>query len=173
MSDRIPGHDGNGHHCKDRAGHGLWHAACDNRLGQQGNRNRRPDAWLGHAGRSGGWTDGGTGIRPGGFLVLEECVIPTIGRMADVIAEDPMWTLVEVVGSTTAVFMRTDVETFDPEGDGCWKQPFNRKRVSSKRSIWMKDDAGTIDVISSLGLDRIVRGDRKRTAGWLRRQWRK
>ncbi|MEI6098754.1 MAG: class I SAM-dependent methyltransferase [Alphaproteobacteria bacterium] len=112
-------------------------------------------------------------IRPGGFLLLDDCVIPTIGRMADVIAEDPMWTLVEIVGSTTAVFMRTDVESFDPEGDGWWEQPFNRKRVSSKRSIWMKDDAGTTDVISSLGLDRILQGRSKRAARWLRRQWRR
>jgi hypothetical protein len=98
-------------------------------------------------------------IRPGGFLLLDDCVIPTIGRMADVLAEDPMWELVEIVGSNTAVFRRTDAKTFDPEGDGWWEQPFNRRRVSSKRLIWMKDDASIIDAVSSLKLDRILHGE--------------
>jgi hypothetical protein len=100
-------------------------------------------------------------IRPGGFLLLDDCAIPTIGRMADVLAEDPMWDLVEIVGSNTSVFKRTDVETFNPEGDGWWEQPFNRRRVSSKRAIWMNDKASVIDVVSSRKLDRILHGDIK------------
>jgi hypothetical protein len=98
-------------------------------------------------------------IRPGGFLLVDDCAIPTIGRMADILAEDPMWNLVKIVGSNTAVFERTGAEIFNPEGDGWWEQPFNRKRVSSKRSIWMEDNTGTIDVISSLKLDRILNGE--------------
>jgi hypothetical protein len=98
-------------------------------------------------------------IRLGGFLLLDDCVVPTIGRMADVLAEDPMWDLVEIVGSNTAVFKRTGVQTFDPDGDGWWEQPFNRRRVSTKRQIWMKADASVIDAVSSLKLDRILHGE--------------
>ncbi len=91
--------------------------------------------------------------------MLDDCVVPTIGRMADVLAEDPMWDLVEIVGSNTAVFKRTGVQTFDPDGDGWWEQPFNRRRVSTKRQIWMKADASVIDAVSSLKLDRILHGE--------------
>jgi hypothetical protein len=67
-------------------------------------------------------------IRTGGYLLVDDVGIPTIGRMADIIAEDAMWDLVAVI-STTAVFRRTEAPTFDPFGDGWWIQPFNQRRV--------------------------------------------
>jgi predicted O-methyltransferase YrrM len=67
-------------------------------------------------------------LRPGGLLILDDVHIATIGRLADVIAEDAMFEPVELV-STTAVFRRTDAPTFDPTGDGWWQQNFNRRRI--------------------------------------------
>lgn len=67
-------------------------------------------------------------LRPGGILILDDVHIATIGRLADFIAEDPMFELVELV-STTAVFKRTSAPTFDPLGDGWWEQDFNRRRI--------------------------------------------
>lgn len=59
-------------------------------------------------------------IKRGGYLIIDDLVIPTIGRLADFIAEDDMFELVEIVGCNTAIFRRTDAPTFDPTGDGWW-----------------------------------------------------
>jgi predicted O-methyltransferase YrrM len=67
-------------------------------------------------------------LKTGGFLIVDDVHIPTIGRMADVIQEDEMFDLVEVV-STTAVFRRTPAATLSPTGDGWWTQKFNRRRI--------------------------------------------
>jgi predicted O-methyltransferase YrrM len=67
-------------------------------------------------------------LRPGGLLIVDDVHIASIGRLADVIAEDVMFETVELV-STTAVFRRTDAPTFDPTGDGWWEQNFNRRRI--------------------------------------------
>lgn len=67
-------------------------------------------------------------LRPGGILIIDDVHIATIGRLADVIAEDEMFEPVELV-STTAVFRRTDAPAFDPTGDGWWLQDFNRRRI--------------------------------------------
>lgn len=67
-------------------------------------------------------------LRPGGILIVDDVHIASIGRLADVIAEDAMFEMVELV-STTAVFRRTDAAAFDPLGDGWWQQDFNRRRI--------------------------------------------
>jgi|SRR5215813_4126392 len=67
-------------------------------------------------------------LRSGGFLLVDDVHIPTIGRMADVLQEDAMFELVEVV-ATTAVFRRTEAPALDPIGDGWWTQLFNRRRI--------------------------------------------
>jgi Methyltransferase domain len=67
-------------------------------------------------------------LKTGGLLIVDDVHIPTIGRFADVIAEDAMFEPVELV-STTAVFRRTDAPAFDPTGDGWWEQNFNRRRI--------------------------------------------
>jgi predicted O-methyltransferase YrrM len=67
-------------------------------------------------------------LRTGGLLIVDDVHIASIGRMADVIAEDAMFETVELV-STTAVFRRTDAPTFNPTGDGWWEQQFNRRRI--------------------------------------------
>lgn len=90
-------------------------------------------------------------IRPGGFLILDDVNIPTIGRMADILAEDDMWNLQDVLDCTTALFQRTDAPTFPATGDGWWTQKYNRRRVSKMRDIAL--DGDTCDIVSSLGLD--------------------
>ena len=77
--------------------------------------------------------------------------IPTIGRLADFIAEDEMFELLVVVRDT-AIFRRTTAKTFDPLGDGWWTQQYNRRRVSAKRDIFLP--AETVeDRVSALKLD--------------------
>jgi len=96
-------------------------------------------------------------VEPGGLLVVDDCNIPTIGRMADILAEDRMWRL-EGFASTTAIFRRTDAPLFDPTGDGWWEQRYNRRRVSTKRPIFLADDPPE-DRISGLSLDKKLFGD--------------
>jgi hypothetical protein len=69
-------------------------------------------------------------IKTGGLLIVDDVHIATIGRLADFIAEDPMFELVELVVST-AVFRRTTHPLFDPLGDGWWEQDFNRRRIQT------------------------------------------
>ena len=90
-------------------------------------------------------------IRTGGLLVLDDCNIPTIGRMADILAEDAMWYLEGFV-QNSAFFRRTAAPLFDPTGDGWWEQNYSRRRISPKRDIYL---AGTPpnDVVTCLRLD--------------------
>jgi predicted O-methyltransferase YrrM len=90
-------------------------------------------------------------IEIGGILILDDCNIPTIGRMADVLAEDAMWHL-EGLAATAAIFRRTDAPVFDPFGDNWWEQHYNRRRVSKSRSLYLADRP-TGDTISDLNLD--------------------
>lgn len=97
-------------------------------------------------------------IRSGGFLIIDDVNIPTIGRMADILAEDAMWSLAGMAGVATAIFKRTDAPAFDPYGDGWWSQPYNRRRVSSKNRHFIPSNADIRDKFSSLKLDKKIRG---------------
>jgi GT2 family glycosyltransferase len=91
-------------------------------------------------------------IETGGFLIIDDIRIPTIGRMADVLAEDAMWEFVKIISDNTAVFRRTAAECFDPYGDGWWTQIYNRRRVSPARDIYL--NSGSIaDLVSDQRLD--------------------
>ncbi len=93
----------------------------------------------------------------GGLLIVDDCNIPTVGRMADVLAEDAMWSL-EAFVSVTAVFRRTDAPLFDPFGDGWWDQRYNRRRTSPQRELYLAE--GTpLDTVSRLRLDARLHGD--------------
>ncbi len=92
-------------------------------------------------------------IRPGGLLIIDDVNIPTIGRLADFIAEDDMFKLCDII-ETTCIFRRTDSPVFDPYGDGWWEQKYNRRRVSEKRDIFLKDKVLLIDEITARQLDR-------------------
>lgn len=93
----------------------------------------------------------------GGWLVIDDCQIPTIGRMADVLAEDAMWSL-QGFASTTALFRRTEAPLFDPMGDGWWEQRYNRRRISPKAEFHLPGGPA-VDRISSLRLSARLHGD--------------
>ncbi len=95
-------------------------------------------------------------VKKGGLLIVDDVLIPTIGRLADFLAEDEMWDVVGLVEGT-AIFRRTEADTFDPTGDGWWAQRYNRRRVSPKRDIFLKD--GTVeDHFTKQDIDRKVHG---------------
>jgi hypothetical protein len=66
-------------------------------------------------------------IRQGGLLLIDDIHIPTINSMFRFLKEEPMFELVEIVG-TTAFFRRTAAPTFDPYCDGWYLQPYNTAR---------------------------------------------
>ena len=78
-------------------------------------------------------------IKPGGLLLLDDVQIPTIGRMADILQEDAMWSLEKLVG-TLAVFRRTDYPVFSRIGDGWWQQRFNQRRSTFNRKFYLDDN---------------------------------
>jgi hypothetical protein len=78
-------------------------------------------------------------IRTNGILIIDDVHIPTIGRMADIIAENEMWSFVGLAGITTAIFKRTDAPVFDPYCDGWYMQTYNRRRLSSKNSFFVSN----------------------------------
>ncbi len=96
-------------------------------------------------------------ITPGGLLIVDDCHIPTIGRMADILADDVMWKLEGFV-SVTAIFRRTDAPLFDPTGDGWWEQRYNRRRISPKWEFHLADGL-PVDTVSRLHLDARLHGD--------------
>lgn len=77
-------------------------------------------------------------LKPGALLVVDDIHIPTIGRLADFIAEDSMFEMIEIADAT-AIFRRTDAPVFDPLGDGWWLQDFNRLRVDFSREVQLRD----------------------------------
>ena len=63
-------------------------------------------------------------IRPEGFLIVDDIHIPTIRNLFEVLRQDDMFYLYRVVGNT-AFFVRSHAPTFDPHGDGWWRQRYN------------------------------------------------
>jgi hypothetical protein len=76
----------------------------------------------------------------GAILIVDDVHLPTIGKMADFIADDDMFDLVALI-ETTALFRRTDAPTFDPLGDGWWEQSYNRRRVPASNDFHLGDRA--------------------------------
>jgi hypothetical protein len=96
-------------------------------------------------------------LKPGGLLILDDVHIPTIGRLADFIAEDDMFEVVALVVAT-AIFRRTEAPPFDPRADGWWIQKYNRRRVSRKRDFFLESD-NIVDRFTSLQLDKMICGE--------------
>ena len=77
-------------------------------------------------------------IKIGGYLIIDDIHIPTIGRMADILQEDAMWEFVSLV-STTAVFRRTGETQTPVNGDHWWTQNYNRRRVNPEMEFFLDD----------------------------------
>jgi hypothetical protein len=88
-------------------------------------------------------------INEKGYLIIDDIHIPTIGRMADIIAEDSMWNFIAVIDKT-AIFQRTKEEIFNDKGDGWWNQKYNRRRFPWDNNVYMNDGVKVFDKISSI-----------------------
>jgi len=67
-------------------------------------------------------------LRKGGYLIIDDVHIPSIGQFADVIKEDRMFEYHALI-ENTLVLRRTNADSFDPFGDGWYEQDFNRRRI--------------------------------------------
>lgn len=66
-------------------------------------------------------------LKEGALLVIDDIHIPTVRRMFEIISEDAMFAL-EDIEMNTAFLRRTAAPILDPEGDGWWKQNYNKIR---------------------------------------------
>ena len=87
-------------------------------------------------------------IKEGGFLIIDDVIIPTIGRMADIIAEDLMFDLIAVI-EATAIFCRTNSITFSPIEDNWSKQIYNKRRIPWFKKEYINDGI-VFDKISTI-----------------------
>jgi hypothetical protein len=65
-------------------------------------------------------------LETGALLILDDIHIPTIHNLFQFLRRDAMFELDEIV-QTTAFFTRTTAPTFDPLGDGWWRQNYNTR----------------------------------------------
>jgi hypothetical protein len=65
-------------------------------------------------------------VAPGGLLIVDDFLIPSIGRMVEIIKADRMFELLEIVSSNMAIFRRTSAPLLDPHGDDWWQQGYNK-----------------------------------------------
>jgi hypothetical protein len=77
-------------------------------------------------------------VREGGYLIIDDVHIPTVGRLADFLQEDDMFEIDKLV-DTTALFKRTSAPLFDPFGDGWWTQRFNQRRTPINHPFHLHD----------------------------------
>ena len=71
-------------------------------------------------------------LEHGAILIVDDIQIPSIYNMFRFIESDEMFSLIEVINQT-AFFRRTDAPTFDPLGDGWWKQNYNKIKVAESK----------------------------------------
>jgi hypothetical protein len=65
-------------------------------------------------------------LAPGGLLLIDDLLIPSIGRMFEILKADEMFRLLEVVDGNTGVLQRTEAPLIHPESDSWWLQGYNR-----------------------------------------------
>lgn len=111
-------------------------------------------------------------IKPGGFLLLDDVQIPTIGRMADILQEDAMWHFVELM-EWTAVFQRTDAPVFPSDGDHWWEQNYNRRRTDTKLEFHLNDSGAQMPFAEKLRIQEKLKIEQKRSAAKQLRKKRK
>lgn len=101
-------------------------------------------------------------VRPGGFLVVDDVHIATIGNLVAFLQEDDMWRLESQI-ATTMIFRRTDAPLFDPFGDGWWTQRYNQRRVPTDHPFYLADqpvtsgDLPPLDQAADTWIDRLKR----------------
>ena len=91
-------------------------------------------------------------LKRGGYLIIDDIHIPSIGQFADVIKEDRMFEYHALI-ETTLVLRRTNAETFNPFGDNWYKQDFNRRRIDPRNPTIGKyhlADAGRLRPMSQI-----------------------
>lgn len=59
------------------------------------------------------------------LLIVDDLLIPSIGRMFDILKADPMFRVVEVVDGNTGFLARTSAPLIHPESDSWWLQGYN------------------------------------------------
>ncbi len=110
----------------------------------------------------------GTHVRPGGFLLVDDIHIASIGTMADVLQEDAMWDLVEIV-EHMAVFRRTDAPNALKQG-GWWTQGYNQRRTDSGKKFFL-DDGGKLPSLAERMAARCRPQDARETKSRQKRWW--
>jgi hypothetical protein len=73
-------------------------------------------------------------LAPGALLVLDDIHIRSVNDVFRFLRADEMFVLLEVV-HTTAFLRRTTAPTFDPVGDGWWRQRYNRRWSAVPRGL--------------------------------------
>lgn len=70
-------------------------------------------------------------LKRGGYLIIDDVHIPSIGQFADILKEDRMFEYHALI-ENTLVLRRTNAETFNPFGDNWYEQDFNRRRIDPR-----------------------------------------
>jgi hypothetical protein len=65
-------------------------------------------------------------IATGGLLLIDDLLIPSIGRMFEILRKDEMFELLEVIDDNTAFLKRTAAPLLNPDSDSWWLQGYNR-----------------------------------------------
>jgi hypothetical protein len=78
-------------------------------------------------------------LKPGGYLLLDDIHIASIARMADILAEDAMYEVVEVVEHKTLILRRTKAPMVGPYADSWGAQDYNRRRAAWAPGVFLDD----------------------------------
>ena len=90
-------------------------------------------------------------LRPGGHLIIDDIQIPSISRMADILAEDRMYEVIQLVERKTLILKRTSAPTIDPYSDSWTSQDYNLRRWFSnpkRQLVDGKERASFLDLYS-------------------------
>jgi Methyltransferase domain len=93
-------------------------------------------------------------LETGALLILDDVQIPTIHNLFQFLRRDAMFELDEIV-QTAAFFQRTSAPTFNPFGDGWWRQNYNAK--SLLRYTWRNKIRGLLPTSMQRSVARLKR----------------
>jgi hypothetical protein len=91
----------------------------------------------------------------GALLILDDIHIHTVQNLFQFLRQDAMFELEETV-QTTAFFTRTSAPTFDPLGDGWWRQNYNANPLL--RYTWREKLKSILPASTRRSLTRLKRG---------------